>query len=473
MRKIYTAFLLSASFSYAAGTANAQNIFSGERVMVVGAFNGYVTTPYGTDYRTTTYRRISVAAGTPVDGRGQWATTINIQAAGGDAAPINMPGGAGNGFLFISGPAANRFQNKWVFSGIGQGTINGINNISAFNSGNDMGLNMSAQGYYSFIFNDCGYTATNGRYYVGFTSAPPVNVFRTAEIINPDASVGISISTSLATSPEENIFLRYTTGSDFSGTGASTVIQATGSGTTWSATIPSQPNGTTIRYYVFTSTRSLAQLTANTETERSLAALRYDDNAGANYQYIVTVLPVKITAFTAKTGAGRVQLRWTTELESEMDRYELLRSANGNNFEPIYTVAARNTSGTQQYTWDDVQPLEKGGYYKLAAIEKDGRQSFSTIILVNGVASSRLAIYPNPATPGDRLTINLPTALSGDCQVLLFNATGQRVATQRYPNNGNIRLLNLALPVQCSSGMYSIEVRSGAGQVFRSKLLIQ
>ncbi|MBX9783470.1 MAG: hypothetical protein K2X48_09275, partial [Chitinophagaceae bacterium] len=159
MRKLLlTVFVLSTLSS------QAQNIFSGEPVQVVGAFNGYATTPYNSDYRTTAYRRVSVTAGNPADGRGQWATTINVQSSGGDVPPINMPGGASNGFLFISGPAVDRFQNKWVFSGIGQGAIDAINNISAFNSGNDMGLNMSTTGYYTFVFSDAGYTQTNARY---------------------------------------------------------------------------------------------------------------------------------------------------------------------------------------------------------------------------------------------------------------------------------------------------------------------
>ena len=86
---------------------------------MVGSFNGYVTTPYNSDYRTTGYRKVSTTASNPSDGRGQWATTINVQNLGGDVTPANMTGGGGNGFLFISGPSSNRFQNKWVFSGVG------------------------------------------------------------------------------------------------------------------------------------------------------------------------------------------------------------------------------------------------------------------------------------------------------------------------------------------------------------------
>jgi hypothetical protein len=462
--------VLLCSFLFSLTHTTAQNIFSGERVQVVGAFNGYVTTPYGTDYRTTTYRRLSITSGNPTDGRGQWATTINIQSSGGDAAPINMPGGGGNGFLFISGPAANRFQNKWVFSGVGQGTVDGLNTISAFNSGNDMGLNMNTAGYYTFVFNDCGYTATNGRYYAGYTSAAPVTTTRSSEVIEIDGSATIGITTGAAPSAQENIFVRYTLGTDFSGAGTSSIVQATGSGTAYSAVIPAQPGGSVVRYYVFTSTRSLAQLTANTEAERSLAALRYDDNSGANFAYTVTLLPVKIAAFTARVNVDNVLLRWTTEAEINIDRYELLRSADGTGFAPVYAVTAKNTAGTNYYEYTDRQPLPAAGYYKVAAVEKDGSRSFSQTIRIGGSKGLQLGIYPNPVT--DAVSVTLPFTASGRYQLCIYTAAGQVVLSQSYLYNGADRKLSIPLPAACTKGKYVLTMSSGT-TVYKGDFLVQ
>jgi hypothetical protein len=96
-------FLMGLLFLLPINKNFAQNIFSGEPVQVVGTFNGFSTTPYNSDYRTTSYRRLSVTTGNPTDGRGQWATTINVQNSGGNVTPINMPGGGPGGFLFITG----------------------------------------------------------------------------------------------------------------------------------------------------------------------------------------------------------------------------------------------------------------------------------------------------------------------------------------------------------------------------------
>lgn len=296
MKEIRLFFCLMLIFIFW-NSAIAQNIFSGEPIQVVGAFNGYATTPYNSDYRTTVYRRVTTVSGTPTDGRGQWKTTVNVQSSGGDVTPINMPGGGGNGFLFISGPAANRFQNKWVFSGIGQGTLDGINGISCYNCGNDMGLNMSTNGYYTFVFNDSGYTQTNAQYYIGYTTNAPVTVSRTSQLVGATTAT-INISTNATPSPEEKIYVRYTTGTDFAGTGTSSVVQASGAGTSYSAVIPVTV-GQNYKYFVFSSTRTLAQLSLAeeskfsmfapmaTEVEKNMSVLNYDDNAGANYSLLV------------------------------------------------------------------------------------------------------------------------------------------------------------------------------------------
>jgi hypothetical protein len=264
----------------------AQNIFSGEPIQVVGQMNSYSTTSAS----NSSYRRISVSTGTPTDGRGQWVKTYNVQSSGGDFIPRSMSGGGGNGFLFISGPSSNRFQNKWVFTGTSVAALNAINNNSAYNSGNDMGLNMNTAGRYTFVFNDCGYTATNAKFYIAYTQNAPVTVTRNSVTVNPDRSATIAISSSDSLSPTENIYVRYSTGTNFASTGTSTIVQASPTNsptnTTWTATIPTTGTvSSTIKYYVFTSTLSLSSLNSLIELEKSLAVINVDDSLGLNYQY--------------------------------------------------------------------------------------------------------------------------------------------------------------------------------------------
>jgi hypothetical protein len=260
----------------------AQNVFSGEPVQWVGRPNGYSTTPYNSDYRTTAYRSVSTATGNPSDGRGQWATTINVQSAGGDITPDNMPGGGGAGWLLISGPSNNRFGNKWNFDNVAQASLNAVNDITRQGGGQDMGLNMSTAGHYTFVMRDAGYN--NSQVYIGYTNAAPVTVTNAGTSFPINMPV-IAITTSGTPSAGENIYVRYrATTNDF--TASTLMAQATGSGTAWSATLPIQDCNQTVFYYVFSSTRTLAQLNGDSEQNRSLATLRYDDNSGGNHSFI-------------------------------------------------------------------------------------------------------------------------------------------------------------------------------------------
>lgn len=151
--------------------------------------------------------RFLLLVANPADGRGQWATTINVQSSGGDITPDNMPGGGGAGWLLISGPSGNRFLNKWNFTGIGQGALNAINDVT-LNAATDMGLNMSGVGYYTFVMRDVSYV--NSQFYVGVTANAPVSVTHTAQSFLAGAAV-ITITTGGTPSTGENIYVRYRT----------------------------------------------------------------------------------------------------------------------------------------------------------------------------------------------------------------------------------------------------------------------
>lgn len=383
---------------FCAISLNAQNIFNGEPVQVVGSFNGYLTEPYGLDYRTTSYRRISTNSGSPTDGRGQWATTINVQNIGGDILPVNMPGGPGNGFLFISGPNFDRFFNKWVFADVAQGTVDEVNVATCYNCGNDMGFDMSTPGHYTFVFNDCGYTATNASYYVGRTTNAPVQPTRSSETVNNDGSITIGISLDAPLSPEENVYVRYTTdaGPDFSGPGSG-VVQATGTGMNYTVITPVFPDGTVVWYYIFSSTRSLLQIILDIILNALLAILRFDDNNGNNYM-TTAQLPVEMTSFTAQPEGGFIRLQWSTATEVNNDYFDIERSTDGKVFEIIGKVKGASESLTKKsYVFIDEDPFEGSNYYRLRQVDYDGAAVYTRIVSASITAKDHIIIYPNPA----------------------------------------------------------------------------
>lgn len=302
-------FGLLASITFLSGEkASAQNIFNGEGVNWVGQINGYAQpTNLSANYRVLTYRRYSVATGTPTDGRGQWTTTVNVQNTGGNVTPLNMTGGINNGFIFTSGPSGGQFNNKWAFTGVGQAGINAVNGATYFTSGGqDMGLNMSTQGHYTFNMQDNGYAGNS--YFVGYTSAAPVTVTHTVGTQQVLGFNGLRVGITTSAAPSnENVYVRYRiTTNDF--TASTVIVQATGSGTSWTAQLPMLAAGSVLHYNVFTSTRTLAQLTGDSEFARSLAVIRYVDNAGSNYSFTFPANPIIVSSTGGTASANYATL---------------------------------------------------------------------------------------------------------------------------------------------------------------------
>ena len=209
--------------------------------------------------------------GTP-DGFDWFINTIHVAVTGGDTTP------GVHSFALVGG---NSYSTQW-----GGATINIDATTSVpFFSGSALGptnsISLQDGFYYSFRIIDPVIDNWNNQI-VGVslklavmkTSAPPVSVSRSGQTpIAPTSGdpVVVSIVTSQAKSPEERIYLRWST--DFFIT--SHLVQAAGSGVNYSATIPAQPAGTAVQYCITTSTVDLAPFVTSGKIDSlTLAASR-------------------------------------------------------------------------------------------------------------------------------------------------------------------------------------------------------
>ncbi|MEI7501748.1 MAG: autotransporter-associated beta strand repeat-containing protein, partial [Paludibacter sp.] len=120
--------------------------------------------------------------------------------------------------------------------------------------------------------------------------------------VYPGYATTVTATISGAFTGSQKSYLRYSTSSTFA---TSTVVAMTGSGTTYSADIPSGTNvaGTPIYYYVFTSGSGGTNPAAD-GSDADLFAINYNDNAGANYSYTPLASIPAITFTVASPGTG-------------------------------------------------------------------------------------------------------------------------------------------------------------------------
>jgi hypothetical protein len=141
------------------------------------------------------------------------------------------------------------------------------------------------------------------------TSYNPVSISTVAQANSTFGSRIITITTSGTPNASENIYVRYSTNSY----AASTLVQATGSGNTWTATIPWQSSP--VSFYVYSSPKTLS--TINTEVSASgqgvhdVSMLNLNNNGGTNYSWTPATGAIIVTSSggtSANTPVGYASL---------------------------------------------------------------------------------------------------------------------------------------------------------------------
>lgn len=169
-------------------------------------------------------------------------------------------------------------------------------------------------------------------------------------------------------------------------------------------------------------------------------------------------LPITLAAFTAEKSGTISLLQWQTTTEINTLLFEIERSSDAVQFVKIGSVSAAGNSTTpKDYLFTDVQPVLGTNYYRLRQVDRNGAFVYTPtrMVLFNNTSSSKLKVYPVPATA--MLTIELPQELqNGNVVLNLSNALGVMVKQVKiYGNTSTRQVMNIStLP----AGVYTLQV---------------
>jgi len=186
-----------------------------------------------------------------------------------------------------------------------------------------------------------------------------------------------------------------------------------------------------------------------------------------------TPLPVELLRFTATTRPDDAALlSWTTASEKNSAYFEVERSSTGRDFEVIGTVAAAGTSaGVRSYQLIDARLRTGTTYYRLRQVDADKTFSYSPVAVLRASASGgAVSLYPNPASNGQRVTLRLPAAGTGDVHLLVQALASSQVLVDRKLSAGSSEL-SWTLE-GFSTGVYLIDAEC-AGKHYYARLLVQ
>jgi len=171
----------------------------------------------------------------------------------------------------------------------------------------------------------------------------------------------------------------------------------------------------------------------------------------------ISTLPVRFVQFNGRVANGVVQLDWTTSQESNNSHFDVERSSNGNSFQKVGTVTARDGSNNQ-YSFVDTKPSGTVNFYRLKQVDKNGSATYSKVILIRSDLDKIGAkVSPNPFH--NAVNVSFQLAKTENIIIRLYNQTGQMVKQVTTRANAGINTINISELSTLPAGNYTLELR--------------
>jgi hypothetical protein len=181
------------------------------------------------------------------------------------------------------------------------------------------------------------------------------------------------------------------------------------------------------------------------------------------------VLPVTLTAFSARRENTDAVLTWQTAMERNSRGYEVGVSTDGRLFRALAFVPSHSASATtlSTYRYVDTEAGKQGiRYYRLRQVDLDGTATFygaKSVSFTTGAApAARMDVFPNPFV--DALHLTATSVEAGQGQVTLLDLTGRIVRQQTSMLEAGSNDLTLSYLDSLPAGIYVVRFRPFGGQ---------
>lgn len=204
----------------------------------------------------------------------------------------------------------------------------------------------------------------------------------------------------------------------------------------------------------------------------------YSGQAPANLKprlvicYTKSVLALSVRDFQYTKTNGNIGLSWKISDGTSLSSIGIEKSANGSSFDRIGNINAVSSTSDVNYSFVDnkVAKTSPNAYYRLALNTKDGKTSYSNVLMVELDDAEGFRLSPNPAKGSVQLSLKAVKA--GKADVAITDSYGRFVGRYSYQfvEGSNSVILNSTQNL--ASGMYIVRV-SINGQVLIKKFVKQ
>ncbi len=183
-------------------------------------------------------------------------------------------------------------------------------------------------------------------------------------------------------------------------------------------------------------------------------------------------LPVELIYFNGAADDDVVNLDWATATELNNEKFQILHSLDGEQFDVVGEVAGQGTTNSlTEYRFVHLDATPGLNFYRLRQIDFDGTSDYSDVIQVENNSANitfNAVIYPNPGRL-ENLRINLSSIdRHTPVEVSILDVSGKLYFQKILSNGANGQLLGAESLVP---GVYFVDVKQGNSFV-RRKLVV-
>lgn len=183
------------------------------------------------------------------------------------------------------------------------------------------------------------------------------------------------------------------------------------------------------------------------------------------------LLPLQLTSFSGVGNYGYNTINWATENETNLSKFEIESSVDGNRFAAIGNVEAATTPRLKNdYTFKHFNISGGKNFYRLKVIDKNGSFSYSKVITINGKGNDVvLSAYPNPFL--SNLSLQWNSERNEMVVVKLLSATGELIHTETKFVNTGANTIQFNDMDKFSNGLYIAELYSNGAKIASNKIV--
>jgi hypothetical protein len=197
------------------------------------------------------------------------------------------------------------------------------------------------------------------------------------------------------------------------------------------------------------------------------------DTISISYDFTCQTLASLITSFKGNLSGNQALLSWITNLNNDIDYFEVERSLDGKSFETVSRIAANskdNSIGNYGFK-DDVSSFKMPyAFYRLKIKLSSKAIVYSAILRLNlPISMDEVLIYPNPAK--DHVQLALSSDKRQELKMMVYDFTGRLVEGKEISLKQGTNVFSINTD-QWKPGAYLIQLMTQT-QTINKKLLIQ